>query len=74
MEKYSNKEQKQYIDGLKRFESKGVPVYIDGQKVDEADWEKIFQVQEDGAFYMCDYVGNDEGTLKEIHFDRVYNR
>ena len=74
MEKYSNKEQKQYIDGLKRFESKGVPVYIDGQKVDEADWEKIFQVQEDGAFYMCDYVGSEEGTLKEIHFDRVYNR
>ncbi len=74
MKKYSTKEQKQYIDGLKRFESKGVPVYIDGQQVDEADWEKIFQVQEDGAFYMCDYVGSEEGTLKEIHFDRVYNR
>ena len=50
------------------------PIYIDGTIAKDNDWAKIFQVREDGAFYMCDYVGGEEGTLKEIHFDRVYNR
>lgn len=71
---YLGEEQMQYIDGLKRYEAKGIPVYIDGQQPDEEDWEKIFQVREDGSFYMCDYVGDGNGTLKEIHFDLVYNR
>ncbi|MCI8515310.1 MAG: hypothetical protein HFG75_00250 [Hungatella sp.] len=74
MKEYSAEEQKQYVDGFRRFESIGVPIYIDGQEAAEEDWEKIFQVREDGAFYMCDYVGTEEGTLKEIHFDRVYNK
>ncbi|MCI8887208.1 MAG: hypothetical protein HFG70_03900 [Hungatella sp.] len=74
MKEYSMEDQKQYVEGLRRFESKGIPVYIDGHEPEEKDWDKIFQVQEDGAFYMCDYVGTDEGTLKEIRFDRVYNR
>lgn len=71
--KYTTEEQ-HYLEGIKRLESKGILVYIDGQRAEEKEWGKIFQVHEDGAFYMCDYVGTDEGTLKEIHFDRVYNR
>ena len=67
MKKYSTEEQRQYVDG-------GVPVFIDGQEAEEKDWDKLFQVQEDGAFYMCDYIGTEEGILKEIRFDRVYNR
>ena len=27
---------------------------------------------EDGAFYMGDYVGAEQGCLKEIRFDKVY--
>ncbi len=67
-------EQKQYVDGLRRYEAKGIPVYIDGEIPQDEDWSRIFQVQEDGSFYMCDYVGAAEGRLKEIRFDRVYNR
>lgn len=67
-------EQKEYINGLKRYESKGIPVYIDGERPLEEDWEKIFQIRDDGSFYMSDYVGIEDGNLKEIHFDRVYNR
>ena len=74
MKGYSHEEHKLYVDGLRRFESRGIPIYIDGTIASDKDWAKIFQVREDGAFYMCDYVGGDEGTLKEIHFDRVYNR
>lgn len=73
-EAYLGEEQMQYINGLKRYEAKGIPVYIDGRKPGEEDWEKIFQVQEDGSFYMCDMVGAGEGNLREIHFDLVYNR
>lgn len=71
---YLGEEQKQYISGLKRYESKGIPVYIDGERPEEEDWKKIFQVREDGSFYMCDYVEAEDGGLKEIHFDLVYNR
>lgn len=69
-----HKEQKKYVDGIRRYEARGIPVYIDGEIPSEEDWEKIFQVHEDGSFYMCDYVGTAEGELKEIRFDRVYNR
>lgn len=66
-------EQQEYVNGLKRFEAKGIPVFIDGEKPEEEDWDKIFQVREDGSFYMSDYVGMEEGELRAIHFDRVYN-
>ncbi len=74
MDEYLQKERKQYVNGLKRYEARGIPVYIDGVVPEDGDWEKIFQVNEDGSFYMCDYVGAEEGRLKEIRFDRVYNR
>lgn len=67
-------DQQEYVNGLKRFEAKGIPVFIDGEKPQEKDWNKIFQIREDGSFYMSDYVGMEEGALQEIHFDRVYNR
>lgn len=66
-------EQQDYIAGMKRYEEKGIPVLIDGKKPGEQDWSRIFSVQEDGSFYMSDYVGLQEGTLKEIRFDRVYH-
>ena len=75
MKKYGKEDQRrQYVDGFRKYESKGIPVYIDGRKPGKEDWDKIFWVNEDGAFYMCDYVGSEEGGLKEIHFDKVYNR
>lgn len=67
-------EQEEYVNGLKRFEAKGIPVLIDGEKPGEEDWGKIFQIREDGSFYMSDYIGIEEGSLKEIRFERVYNK
>ena len=52
---------KDYLDGLKRFKKRGIPIIIDGKDVGE-----------DGAFYMGDYVCSDKGGLKEIRFDKVY--
>ena len=43
--RYLGDEQKKYINGLKRYESKGIPVYIDGELPEDGDWEKIFQIR-----------------------------
>ena len=50
----------------------GGAIIIDGKECREADWTRIFDVGEDGAFYMGDYVCSDKGGLKEIRFDKVY--
>lgn len=65
-------EQKRYIEGLKHYQEKGIPIYIDGELAVDDLWNKIFEVREDGSFYMGDYVGADEGKLTEIRFDKVY--
>lgn len=67
-------ERQKIVNGLKRFQAKGIKVLIDGEKPGDEDWDKIFVVREDGSFYMSDYVGMEEGALREIHFDRVYYR
>lgn len=64
----------QYIKGLKKYQKRGVPIYLDGKPATESDLEKIFEIGEDGAFYMGDYIGADTGCLREIHFDKVYNK
>lgn len=61
-----------YLAGLKRFKSRGVAVVIDGVECPEEEWGRIFEVGEDGAFYMGDYVCSDQGGLEEIRFDRVH--
>lgn len=32
----------------------------------------LFEMGEDGFFYMGDYVGSEDGHLEEIRFDKVY--
>lgn len=64
--------QKTYLDGLKRYKNKGVHILIDGVECPETEWDRIFEMGEDGGFYMGDYVGAEQGCLKEIRFDKVY--
>ena len=63
-----------YIEGLKRFSEKGIPIYVDGRLSGPREWERLFRVREDGMFYMGDYVQGESGGLKEIRFDKVYNK
>lgn len=65
-------EKNRFINGLKRYPQKGVPVYIDNEIPGPDDWEKLVAVREDNLFYMGDYVQADGGGLKEIRFDKVY--
>lgn len=68
-----HKEQHDYVNRLRKYRDRGIPVLIDGRAIcQESDWYKIFEVREDGAFYMADYVNTGKGILSEIHFDLVY--
>lgn len=42
----------------------GIPIIIDGEECPEKDWERIFEMSEDGGFYMGDYVGAEQGCLR----------
>lgn len=64
--------QRVYLDGLRRYKKRGVHILVDGVECPEQDWERIFEVGEDGGFYMGDYVGAEQGCLREIRFDKVY--
>ena len=65
-------EMTRYLNGLKRYTEKGIPIYMDGKLSGQREWEKLFEVREDGMFYMGDYVQAEGGGLKEIRFDKVY--
>lgn len=53
------KSRKAYVEGLKRYQNRGVPVLIDGKEAEEGMWDKIFEIREDGGFYMGDYILED---------------
>ena len=79
-----------YVEGLKRYQKRGIRVLIDGVDASDATWEKLFEVREDGSFYILEDIPREdpqgEGVneeaedymkarrLKEIHFDIVYHR
>lgn len=65
-------EMQQYFGGLTRYTEKGITIFMDGKPSGPEEWEKLFEVREDGMFYMGDYVQSENGGLKEIRFDKVY--
>ena len=67
-ENRSVEEMTRYLNGLKRYTEKGIPIYMDGKLSGQREWEKLFEVREDGMFYMGDYVQAEGGGLKEIRF------
>ena len=70
----AKEERTRYMNGLKRYQNKGIPIYMDGKLSSSTDWERLFELREDNRFYMGDYVQADTGELKEIRFDKVYCR
>lgn len=98
--KLSKRNREVFLEGLKRYRDRGIPILIDGKETDASEWGKILEEQPDGSFYMGDYILEEETSeggreaivredsveymsgdnqlagrkLKEIRFDRVYNR
>ena len=63
----NNKGSQIYVEGLKRYQKRGIRVLIVGQDAGEEPWGKLFEVREDGSFYMGDYILEDipqENTAK----------
>lgn len=54
-----------YMEGLRKYREKGVPILIDGKEADESQWDKIFEIHEDGSFYMGDYVLEEVRACQE---------
>lgn len=85
-EKIEDINRRTYLEGLKKYKNRGIPVKIDGRELPEEEWPRIFEVQEDGGFYMGDFVSEPAGPedgpedsaaarrLVEIRFDKVYNK
>lgn len=74
IERRRQEQQKIFLEGLERYRNKGIPIFIDGKECRPEEYRRLFEVREDGSFYMGDYIGAETGMLTEIHFDRVYYR
>lgn len=57
---------------LKQYQEEGGRILVDGEEASEPDWERIFEMGEDGGCYMGDYVSAPPGQPDEIHFNKVY--
>ena len=71
-ERREKEQQRICVEGLKKYRERGIPILIDGKECTPEEYAKLFELKEDGSFYMGDYIGADTGLLMEIHFDRVY--
>ena len=69
----SPEEIQRFLDGLARYTQRGIPIYMEGKPSTRDDWMKLFEVREDGRFYMGDYIGIENGRLQAINFDCVYS-
>lgn len=77
-----NTEEKQFLDGLKRYKALGVRIMIDGQERPEDTWDEIFSVRElpgeesQGEYsYMADFITAPYGRkILEIHLDKIHIR
>lgn len=58
MEGCSDRNRKVFLDGLKKYQQMGVPVYVDDREADERLLERIFERNEK-EFYMGDYILED---------------
>lgn len=60
-----------YVEGLKRYQEKGIRVLIDGEDASDATWSKLFEVREDGSFYMGDYILEDIPSEEAVSSEEV---
>ena len=62
-----------FLEGLRRFQERGVAVLIDGKVCEFGELDRIFTA-ETGTFYIGGCIPDEKGDLKEIHFDKVTYR
>lgn len=55
---------------LCRMEKEGIGLYLDGQQASPDEIIRTCCVCEE-AVYMPDFVMNEEGVLREVHYDKI---
>lgn len=46
----SRRNREVFLEGLKRYQERGIPILIDGKEADASAWAKILEEQPDGSF------------------------
>ena len=67
---WKKRQMEAFIEGLRRYQECGVPLLIDGRVSTILDCRKLFTAEK-GAFYMGDFIDDECGRLKEIHFNKI---
>lgn len=49
-----------FLDGMRKYIERGIPILVDGKEVQAGQLGKILEIQEDGSFYMGDYIWEQE--------------
>ncbi len=56
------KNKKIFLEGLKKYQARGIPILIDGVEAKSEQLEKILETDENGGFYMGDYIWERESA------------
>ena len=67
------KDEKKLERHLREIYSKGVDLYLEGEPASPEEIARKFFVNED-TVYMPDFVTDEDGTLREVRYDRVEYR
>jgi hypothetical protein len=59
----SERNKQVFLEGLKKYQRRGIPVLIDGKRADNKALEKLFEQDEQG-FYMGDYILEETGKTE----------
>lgn len=59
-----------FLVELEEYETRGVPLLLEGRVSTPI---QIFYALQESSDYMSDYIGDEQGILKEIRFDKVIN-
>lgn len=68
---YERLKRKRYLDGIRRYQEKGIRILFDGAEKPEQEWNALFTVSDTGGFYQGSYIQSPTGTLAEIRFEWV---
>lgn len=65
-------ERQEIYSRLSYFARKGVALYVDDRAATPEEALRCYELHENHV-YMPDYVFNDQGMLKELRYDKVFD-
>ncbi len=71
--KFTKEERVRYdtlLKQMRRYEKRGVEITLSGERCSPEQIASACAVREHGC-YMGDYIWDEQGDLKEIHYDKI---